>query len=551
MNRETSITFNLLGKVNNTAAVPVLIAAIDSKYPEIREQAFHALLKRRCLSGQQVLLSRWKKMPEDWKQDLAKFPGAILGALRNATVDAQGAESTIACDAILHLREYDLLPTMVVAATEKNNPNQKLVARTLVKLAESLREDADAKKRDHKRQNLEIVRSKILTTLEESVRRMDDHGVLEILDAYLILTSREHSLYRSMLKDPLQPIFVKVSNLLKKTRRNSVIDLLLSSLDDPRAAGAALGIIASRRDVHFLGQLMDYLQGSRSSIVQKNLQRIQKVVWTDDHLKVVDELSDLQQAGAVQFVMECRIDQEQKYNVVRHLLIKGKASGRLAAVEAMRDFKSAEANQLVAAAVRDEEQSVCAEALSQLRERGVAGGVKILLHYLDSPYLIVMDTARRALSEFNFPKYLSSFDAMSDEVRQSSGLIVKKIDLETKQLLLEELDSGAHSRLMRACCIIQTIDMQQEFETPLINLIGHEDFVVRALAAELLGDCDTQESIDSLRRAMLDRHVRVQEAAEASLQKIAQTKHQKQTESSDSKGQIETDSATHSAEQGA
>ncbi|MGY8771445.1 MAG: HEAT repeat domain-containing protein, partial [Pirellulales bacterium] len=551
VNRESNISFNLLGKVKNAAAVPVLIAAIDSKYPKIREQAFHALLKRRCLSGQQVLLSRWKKMPEEWQQELVRFPGAIMGALRNATVDAKGTESTIACDAILHLREYDLLPTMVVAATETKNPNQQLVARTLVKLSELLREDAESKKTDHKRQNLEIIRAKILTTLEEAIRRIDEHEVLEVLDAFLILTSRENSLYREMLKDPLQPNYDKVSNLLKKTRRNSVIDLLMSSLVDSRAPGEALGIIALRRDAFFLGHLMDYMQESRSSVLPKNLHRIQKIAWTDGHINVLDELTDLQQVTAVQFVMECRIDQDQKYNVVKHLLIKGKGSGRLAAIEAMREFDSSEVNQLIAAAVRDEEQSVCAEALSQLRERGVPGSVKILLHYLESPYLIVMDAARKALSEFNFPKYLSSFDAMSEEVRQSSGLIVKKIDLETKYLLLEELKSNSHSRVIRACHVMHSMDMQQEMETPIIDLLGHDDFMVRAEAAELLGSCGTQESINSLRKAMLDRHVRVQEAAEASLQKIAQNEHQKQTESTDAKNPTEPDSTTHTTEQGA
>src|SRR5271157_4225702 len=79
-----SITFNLLTRTDNEAAVQVLIPALDCPDQAVQEGALVALLKRRTAAGGREILDRMPSMKPEWKTIIRQHRSRMTGALRDA-----------------------------------------------------------------------------------------------------------------------------------------------------------------------------------------------------------------------------------------------------------------------------------------------------------------------------------------------------------------------------------------------------------------------------------------------------------------------------------
>jgi len=143
-----------------------------------------------------------------------------------------------------------------------------------------------------------------------------------------------------------------------------------------------------------------------------------------------------------------------------------------------------------------------------------------LISLVDSPHEIVRCAARGCLSEFSFRRYLAAFDLLGSDARQGTGLLVKKIDPQSLPLLMIEMGSKSRTRRLRALSMAAVMDFARDTEARILELLDDEDHFVRAAAATALSRCDTPTARAALRRALLDRSVKVQEAAERGLEAL-------------------------------
>jgi len=312
-----------------------------------------------------------------------------------------------------------------------------------------------------------------------------------------------------------------VVDILAHSERPGVMRLLLSYLDDPHAPPSVLTTLARRSDATFLKHLMKRIGCEPSAAAKTNLKRMDAIQWVRDDLTILDELDDAGQHGAVQMAMASGMSRLEVFGVIQHLSGHGKPGGRRAATDALAQFKGAQANELALGALADEDPTVQANVVVQLRQRGIPGAMTRLIDLVDSPHEEVRRAARECLTEFSFQRFLSAFDMLDDDVRCSTGLLVKKIDPTALSQLTQELRSRAGSRRRRGVAIAQAIDVVDELEETLIELLSDEDHLVRADAATALGQCNTRQVAQALREALLDRSVTVQEAAQRSLMSLA------------------------------
>jgi len=208
------------------------------------------------------------------------------------------------------------------------------------------------------------------------------------------------------------------------------------------------------------------------------------------------------------------------FGVIAYLAVQGKVTGRRAAVAALRDFHGVEANKVALKALQDDDDEVQARAISQLRDRGIPGAISILIDALTSSSELVRDAARECLSEFAFPRFLATFDMLDEDVRSTTGLLVKKIDPQTTTLLREEMKSPSRRRRIRALQMAVAIQVENDLLDEILVAIGDSDHLVRLEAARALGQCDSLEAFAALREAEDDRSLTVREAAAASLDQI-------------------------------
>ncbi len=513
-------TFDVLRQTENEAFVQVLIPALDSPTPSIAEAALRALLDRRSLAGQHEIIRRLHTIDNRWKAIISEGRGSMSQALRDAVLNTDPQICRNGCDAILWFREYDVIPTLVNAAEDESNPHADLAATTLLSLCELLYEELAAPRDYQLRRDPQLVRRHVTGSLEDSVGRFNKHKRPEIIESFLMLAGRDNATLMQILLDPLHISFVAMIQTLTHSSRPGVMRLVLSHLDNSQAPTSLISVMSHRCDKRFVEHLLRKIGHTPSSGAAVNLKRMDSIAWLKGSTALLDGLDDSAQHSAVQMVLGSRMKSADAYEVIQHLALRGKVGGRRAAVAGLPRFTGTEANQLALQALKDPDPQVQASALGQLRQRGIPGALPTLLSFIDSPHHLVRQAARESLGEFGFAHYLAAFDMLEAEVARCTGLLVKRIDVNTVPLLRQEMQSTSGKRRLRALAVARVIEAVPQVEETILELARQDDHLLRAAAATALADSASPAARALLEEARYDSSLAVQEAALASLAEI-------------------------------
>ena len=516
MSEGLNTTFRVLCDTENEAATRVLIPALDCRFPAIRDRALEALLRRRSPAGHREIVSRLHTFDDPWRERVAENRERMVPALREAVISADRQTCINGCRAAVWLRQYDLIPALLTGLEDPSNPNATDLSEALLDLAGLLCDELSSAADRGQRRDAHLVRRRMVGALEMSVGRFAKHRRREIIEAFLLLTYRDDAVLRQVLQDPYHPAFVVLVEMLSKIPHDSVMRLLLSFLDDPRAPSAAISIVSKRSDATFVRYFLHKIGREATPAVMHNLKRIEAVAWIRD-AATLDLCDDAEQCAATRLAMVSAIPRAHAFSLVEHLLLHGKPGGRRAAAEALDRFRGSDANLLALQALDDHDPEVQAKILVQLRNRGIPGALARLVEMVDSPHEIVRTAARKSLAEFTFSRYVASFDLLDEEVRISTGELVKKVDPQTPALLRAELASLVRSRRLRGLAVVQALDLAGDMEDAVVPLLSDEDHLVRAQAATALGRCLSETAREALTEAVSDRSPAVREAARASL----------------------------------
>lgn len=520
MSNGLKTTFQFLSKTENEAAVDLLISALDSPHSSIQEAALRAVLDRRSVVGQREVLRRIRDANARWRAILDDRRGRLSQALRDAILGQDLGMCDNACQALLWFHEYDLMPTLVNAMEDETNPNSSVAATTLLNVAELLYEELAAPLDSRRRRDPQLVRRNVTGCLEQTIVHFGRHKRVEPVEAFLLLTARDNAVLRRVLNDPLHSAYLVLIERLTHSPRAGIMRLVLSFLDDPQPPSAALNALAHRTDRKFVEYLLRKIGSDPTLAAKANLKHVESIAWLRTDLKFLDELDDAGQHSAVQLMKSSAMPRPAVFAALEYLLVHGKTRGRQAAIAALAAFNGVQANQLALQAMNDVDPQVQATAVAQLRPRGIPGSLSMLIDALENPFLLVQQAARESLSEFSFNRYLSAFDLLDEEVRQSTGKLVRKVDPLTLPLLGDELRSGSRRRRIRGVVMAVALGLSEQLEPDLIELMADEDHLVRMEAARALVHCDTRASRIALSAAQHDTSVAVKMAAQRSLEEL-------------------------------
>ena len=517
MSEGLKTTLRLLGKTQNEAAIRALVPALDSPCAAIREGALGEILSRRSPAGHREVLRRLHTADEQSKAIIQEHSGRMTHALRDAVLGTDLQLSANGCRAAVWFREYDLIPALITALEDPSSPNAELAGKTLLELVDLLYAELAGPRQESGRRDPELIRRRQIVALERSVGRFPTHRRREILEAYMLLVNRDSVVLKQVVSDPHHAGFLALVDVLSNSAASGVIGLLLAFLDDPRAPSAALGVVSKRSDLKFVQYLLRKIGHEPSKAVKQNLKRMKSVAWLENGTELLDQLDDAAQHAAVRLAMTSGVARTQAFAVVEYILLSGKPKGRRAAAAALNEFNGAEANVLVQKALDDEDPQVQANVLVQLRGRGILGTLPRLVEMIDSRHAVVRDAARASLGEFSFRRFLSAFDMLDEEIRQSTGTLVKKVDPQTIPQLRSEMQLPVRTRRLRALSIARVIKVVKQLEGTIVGLLKDEDHMVRAEAARALAQGESPSSWEALEDALHDRSATVQEAAERSI----------------------------------
>jgi len=513
-------TFEVLARTPNEAAAELLLPALDSSYAAINEGALRAIFDRRNAAGQREVLHRLHQVSEPWKAILDQARGRMSLALRDAIMDHDTQLCTNACQALVAFKEYDLMPALVSVLEDETHPHVKLAAKTLLELAELVYGELAAPRDFRNRRDPQVVRRNLTATLELSVARYAKHQRKEVIEAFLLLAHKDNETLKRLLTDPHHAGYLAIVDVLSHSHRGGILRLLLSYLDNAHAPSVCLHIIAHRTDLKFVQYLLARIGSDPSETVLANLRRIDSITWAKAG-RSLDELDGTVQAVAVRTILASNMKRLEAFSAIERLSKQGKDEGRRAAVAALAEFSGAEANAAVLGALDDPDPEVQAAAIRQLRQRGIPGALASLIDKLDSPQAIVRQAARDSLSEFTIQRLIAAYDTLDDDVRHSTGEVVKKVDPNTIPYLADEFASRSRSRKLRALDAAIMLELAPQMEANFINLLRNDrDHVVRIEAVRGLQQCTSAAAIEALRAARYDHSPLVEEAVQQSLAQI-------------------------------
>ena len=514
-------TFALLAETANEAAIGSLIPALDSPRQAIREVALRTTLKRRSPLGRHAVVARLDQLDEPSRRIVREYRVRMVSALRDALLSNDRRLFANACEAVLWFREYDLVAALITAAEDGANPQAELAVETLLALVEQLNEEVTRPRDYSQRRDPQMVCRHVVETFEGAVSRYGQHQRRELCEALLVLAKRDNQTLLGILNDPRDPTYLALIEVLTHSGRSGVIRLLLSFIVAPRTPSVILSVIAHRKDVPFVRKLLGLVSPSPSTVVTQNLKRMESIGWLGDGIFPIDTLTGAEHASLVAMVMASGMKRLATFAFVEFMLENGHVEGRRAAAKALAEYHGADANDLCLRRLADTDPIVQARLAEQLRSRGIRGAMARLVEMVDSSHDVVREAARAQLEEFRLERFLAAFDLLPDEVRQSTGLLVKKIDRRAIAGLAKELVARARSRRLRGIAAARALQAAVELEQELIELLEDEDHMVRTEAAGALGDCQSPAAEEALMRVLDDRSVTVRLAARESLKHMA------------------------------
>lgn len=509
-------TLKVLARTPNEAATSLLAAALDVPDLQVQEAALRTLLDRRSVEGHCALVRRWTTLGERWRALLCERAERLFPALRATIGDSRPEVSTSGAAAAVAMHEYNAMPVLLAAAESRQDGAGEAAAGSLLALADSLYEELASPRNYRDRRDPQLVHQHVTSALEGSITRWAQHTRSEILEAFVLLAKSENGVLRGILDDPRHPGHQTLRDILRTSPRLGVINKILKMLERGMAPTAVVDTVGQRSDVPFLRRLTKLMDSDASEMVRRNLRRVPAFHWFDD-LHVLQTLSDIEQQAIVEIAMSVSAQRDELFRVIDYLLREGNVGGRRAAAAALQDFRSPQADRLVLAALDDPDPIVQSHATRQLRSRNIQGAMRRLIPLIDHPHEQVRAAARESLSEFNFQRYLSAFEILDPEVRKTTGMLVRKIDLETTTQLTAELASPSRIRRMRALQVAPLMHAVDEVESQVIELLNDEDHFIRAEAVKTLGAARSPAAQRALREALHDRNHLVQQAAQEAL----------------------------------
>jgi HEAT repeat protein len=164
---------------------------------------------------------------------------------------------------------------------------------------------------------------------------------------------------------------------------------------------------------------------------------------------------------------------------------------------------------------------VRAAVAEQLRNRNVPGAVSLLIELLDSRHEAERAAAEACLAEFRFPRYLAAFNSLPPDVRVSTGMLVKRIDPQTLELVRHELTAPLRAQRKRGLELVVALDAVADLRDSIATLLSDEDPFLRIETIRVLASDDSVGTRNVLRQVLLDKHPLVRETAEAALRQLA------------------------------
>jgi len=481
------------------------------------------------------IIKQWHLWRADHKATIRDSGWDFYNAIQKAFYDSDRQTKENSFAAAKSLACFDLMSDLVRVVVQPNYHYKEEAASTLLFLSKvwyrlwvqkasefepDVQQVADAVSRQ-KNGNVKwpANQAHLRKLLEEAASQFTAHQRYEILAAFfLVLDFTDLSLRRNLQNDAL-PAHETLVTYLSSTKDPTVVEKLAGFISVRNPTAAMVHIWQKRNDQTFIDAFFDQVAHAIPNVVGPNLRRVGKPNWLEDSLADFGHLSVEHQSAILIIAQITMTDQDQLLEFLLQMLTAAHAPVQTQLVTVLCSIPGTKATSVIEYLLETQSSpAILTIVIPQIRKRNIHGAMKKLLAFLDHQSQEVRNAAGESFGDCTIGRYLQAFDMLNEKVRISTGQLVSKVDPNVCRVLLEELTCPHSTTILKALVALRYIGRRDELESAVCDLAKHRDPKIRETAAETLGYYPTDQAKQILRRALADSDLRVQKAAERSLQ---------------------------------
>lgn len=506
-------TLSTLARTPNGSAAEVLVHGIGGPSPQVRNGSIAALARRRDEASQMRLLDVFPELTSDEVQALGDAPRNLRGTLRKVLANHESESSEAACHFILACQAFDEFPALVAAATDLEHPGGDAMALTAQKLARTLHDEIVAYRRAPSGRDPSFARRWALTALTRSVERFEDHRRVELLDAFLLITTPGNHLLTQLLTDETHPAHEPLKTMLRVSSSVGAVEVLASVFDDPAAPLPLLEVVAERTDAQFCSLFLQALEYPASPRALENAGRLRKLSLLEKPTADWFEMSPESQCTAVQLVSASKFSRRTKLGILDSFLESGAPAARMVACEKLAAIELPEVTKRLESLLADPDPKIVATAATTLRRKGYSGAIEQLAALLQHNDSEVRGAAKAGLRDFTFLRYVGEFDSLDPAAQRKLGLIVRDTDPLAIEQLERELTAASLHRKLRGMQMASAMMVVDEILETIVLRSSHPDAAVRAEAITTLALASEPAARKAIEKTLQDANALVRNRA--------------------------------------
>lgn len=506
-------TLSTLARTPNQSASTVLLAAIEGDSRAVRNGGLGSLSRRRDEASQRCLLGVFPELTTAEIAALKDAPRQLRTTLRKLIAEHDLQSARLACHFVMTCRAFDEFPALVDAACDPQHPAADMYSSTVLDLARELHAELLAYRRAPSGRDPSFARRWALTALTKAVDRYHAHHRVEMLEAFLLITTPGNHTLTQLLTDRDHPGHAPLMSLLESSPSIGAIEVLAKLLDDPGTPQELLEVAGQRTDGHFRAMFLEAIGFPASERTLANAGRVKKWVLLETPSDEWFRMPTTAQAVAVQLVSASRFSRRTKLAIYDEVLRQGAPLARLVVCQALGQLELPEAATRLEKLLTDKDPQVVATASKALRRHGSADAVSSLSDLLDHTDETVRDMARAGLKDFTFLRYTGQFDTLDEAKRRQIGRIVAETDSSSDEQLRREIGAASLSRKLRGLQMAAAMGMVDQLLDLVIKQASHQDAAVRAEALQVLATSTNVEAKKVLDAAAADSNALVRKRA--------------------------------------
>jgi len=522
------LTFKVITRSKNKAAISLLESAFQSTSEVVRKLAGKILVSRRTGQGLEAIIRNFNPDDPFIVELVNSNRTKLVPGLHGAIVDKDLALARQAFRLAYTQSFYEVLPTLVAYCLGPGSQDRSGMSMNFDLLKFLNKFTAAMERNDPADHQLlynmilpEIVRI-LLHKIKEYRLSRHELTLTVYLRIYPFLSEvgngRDLHLHLQLQSSP---VYASTYRRLLKESEPYLFELVIRCLERNNLPQIIPQIISERSDVPFLEALLKGIKRPLSLELRANLANLPPLPWIGQIDFFLNELDANTQCGLVLFLQNLKLKDDELQTSLLKIFELGKDEGRVAALSALATFSGAVIDRLVWDASGDTDPTVQIEALNQLTLREIPGATSRIIQFAGSPFDEVRSAIGKLLPSFRFSRFMQTFDQLDDEHRRRMFNVVKHLDKRTPIELSKMLSEGEPILKAKALlCLDYCSDVVPLVEDALCNVLLDSD--VSALRCKagthlVVGQKETSRSalVQALHR---DENADVRSAARKSLE---------------------------------